>query len=519
MPRLHIGIIDLVTNSAKPSIWGRLMKGNFAAIMPQAIAVWCEEEGHEVTYTCYTGSRDLKNCIKSYDIVMISTFTQSAQMAYAMSNLFRTKGAVTVLGGPHARSYPEDAIKYFDYVLDFTNKELISEVLRDYSPHRPRGIYLSAQSQPSSIPGVRQRWKYIQIALTKAPLIKLIPMIASFGCPYSCNFCTDSTIPYQPLDLEIIKEDLRFLLQKFKRPIVGWCDNNFGVHFNDLMEAIEQAIPSNSIHFYAESSLSILSESNVKRLKRNGFKVILPGIESWNDFGDKSKTGKMTGKDKVQKVSEQVNMILRYIPYIQVNFIFPFDVDKGSEPFELTKRFADMSPGVFPSYALLSAYGKSAPFNLEYQRQNRVLPVPFHILDAQMGFNVRPKNYSWPQFYNYLIDLSKHTFSRKAIFNRFKANKSALWKWMNLFRGITDQGIGRIKLCNTFLEQYHSDRQFRAFHQQETTDLPQYYVDWVRKDLGQLWDWLPEGGLYHDPGAFLKSRAGAVPDFSNNLNK
>jgi hypothetical protein len=30
-------------------------------------------------------------------------------------------------------------------------------------------------------------------------------------------------------------------------------------------------------------------------------------------------------------------------------------------------------------------------------------------------------------------------------------------------------------------------------------------VDQVRKDLGPLWEWLPEGGLEHDPNAYLKA--------------
>jgi hypothetical protein len=28
-------------------------------------------------------------------------------------------------------------------------------------------------------------------------------------------------------------------------------------------------------------------------------------------------------------------------------------------------------------------------------------------------------------------------------------------------------------------------------------------VDRVRKELGVLWEWLPEGALYHNPNAYL----------------
>jgi len=119
---MHIGIIDLVTNSAEASFWGRMMHGNYAGIMPQSIAVWCEDQGHEVTYVCYAWEKDLHDCVKDFDLVFIGSFTQSAQLAYALSNLLRSRGAVTAMGGPHALSYPEDAVKYFDYVIGETEE-------------------------------------------------------------------------------------------------------------------------------------------------------------------------------------------------------------------------------------------------------------------------------------------------------------------------------------------------------------------------------------------------------------
>ena len=140
------------------------------------------------------------------------------------------------------------------------------------------------------------------------------------------------------------------------------------------MDAIEEAVPPGSIDFIAESSLSLLSEPHLERLRRNGFKAILPGIESWYDLGNKSKTGTRTGLEKVERVAEHVNMILRYIPYVQTNFVLGLDGDEGNEPFELTKRFLDLAPGAFPGYSLLSAFGRAALLNLEYQRKGASSP-------------------------------------------------------------------------------------------------------------------------------------------------
>src|SRR5262249_21140780 len=157
----------------------------------------------------------------------------------------------------------------------------------------------------------------------------------------------DSVVDYQPLAFDQIRADLRFLLAKRKRPCVAWHDPNFGIRFNDYMEAIEDVARPGQMRFVAESSLSLLSEPHLKRLQKNGFVAILPGIESWFEFGNKSKTGRHRGLDKVRQVAEHVNMILRHIPYVQTNFVLGMDCDEGDEPFELSKRFIDLAPGAY----------------------------------------------------------------------------------------------------------------------------------------------------------------------------
>ncbi|MFO7448282.1 MAG: hypothetical protein R6W90_18125 [Ignavibacteriaceae bacterium] len=504
--KLNIGIIDLVSKKPNKALFARIMNANFASIMPQVIGVWCEEEGHNVKYICYTGVENLINEIPdNLDLVFIGAFTEAAQTAYALSNLLRSRGAVTVLGGPHARCYPDDACKYFDYVTGFTNRDIINEILYDCAPHRPIGNYLSASKQPLSLPGVKERWKFIESALKKAPLIKMVPMLGSLGCPYTCSFCIDSTVPYQPLSFEVLKEDLTFLLGKYKRPLVGWHDPNFGIRFDEYMDAVEEVVPPDSIDFIAESSLSLLSEPHVKRLRRNGFKAMLPGIESWYDLGGKSKTGSRTGLDKVKVVSEQINMILQYMPYVQTNFVLGLDSDKGEEPFELTKKFVDMTPGAFPGYSLLSAFGQAAPLNLDYQRDNRVLPFPFHFLNNNNAMNVIPANYSWPEFYSHVIGLGEHTFSWGAIAKRLVATKAFIPRWMNVVRAVSEEGFGRLAFNKKIYSNLINDKEFRDYFEQKTEVLPPMYLDMIKKELGPLWDWLPEGAVYHDQNSYLKT--------------
>ena len=441
------------------------------------------------------------------DLVFINAFSQNAILAYAFSCRYRAEGVVTVLGGPHARSYPEDAQRYFDYVVGFCDRSLLADLLHDAAPQRPLGVYLSTDRQPAHLPGLRQRWKFLQPSMEKAKILRAVPLLGSLGCPYTCSFCIDASVAYQPLDFDVLKDDLRFFLElKLPRSLIVWHDPNFGIRFDEYLDAIEEAVPPGSITFAAETSLSLLKEDNLKRLQKNGFKAIAPGIESWFDIGDKSRMRRTKGLEKVERVAEHANLVQRYIPYTQCNLIFGLDADEGPEPFELTKRFIDLAPGVYPHYAVLCSFGRNATLNLNYQREGRVLPVPFHFLDLVQAMNVRPKNYGRTEFYDHVIDTFDYSFSPRALRRRLAANvKHPALGAEQLFRGISSDRHNKLAYHRRMRRWLAEDREMRAFFEGETTAVPRLLVERIRGHLGPLWEWLPEGALEHDPNAYLKS--------------
>ncbi|HWC76232.1 MAG TPA: radical SAM protein, partial [Blastocatellia bacterium] len=121
------------------------------------------------------------------------------------------------------------------------------------------------------------------------------------------------------------------------------------------------------------------------------------------------------------------------------------------------------------------------------------------------AMNVKPKNYSWPDFYEQIIGLTSYTYSWRAIARRFRATRAMLPRLMNVVRAVSTEGFGRIKYHSEVRRRLLTDRQFRRYFEQETTTLPEFYLNLVRRDLGPLWKWLPDGALHHDPNAYLKS--------------
>jgi hypothetical protein len=289
-----------------------------------------------------------------------------------------------------------------------------------------------------------------------------------------------------------------------RRGVAVWHDPNFGIRFDETLDAIEEAVPPGSVTFVAETSLSLLSEQNLKRLERNGFKAIAPGIESWFDIGDKSRMRKVFGMEKVKAVAEQANLVNAYVPYTQCNLIFGLDCDGGPEPFELTKRFVDLAPGVYPHFALLSAFGRNASLNLDYQRDGRVIPVPFHFLDLVQAMNVKPKNYTLPEFYDHVIDTFDHAFSPRALGRRLWANRRSYIAAEQLLRGVSSERNNR-NAYHRKMRRWLDEPGFRAFFDGETRMVPPVLVSQIRQHLGHLWEWLPAGAIDHDPNAYLAS--------------
>ncbi len=118
MTKLKIGVIDLVSKGPTSTLWARIMYANLASIMPQVVATWCEQEGHEVKMICYTraGRSDAKKLPENVDLAIYqSIYTCRPPRLFTQQLFPAARGAVTV-GGPHARCYPDDSIKYFDYV-------------------------------------------------------------------------------------------------------------------------------------------------------------------------------------------------------------------------------------------------------------------------------------------------------------------------------------------------------------------------------------------------------------------
>ncbi len=130
---MRVGILDILSlPSQRPvdSAYHFLLTKQWASLTPQAISVWCRRMGHETFYRPYYGVGDPGRQLPAdLDLVFISCYTQASALGYALAKKYRSEGIRTVIGGPHARSFPVDCLRFFDLVVKECNQSLIADIL------------------------------------------------------------------------------------------------------------------------------------------------------------------------------------------------------------------------------------------------------------------------------------------------------------------------------------------------------------------------------------------------------
>ena len=81
---------------------------------------------------------------------------------------------------------------------------------------------------------------------------------------------------------------------------------------------------------------------------------------------------------------------------------------------------------------------------------------------------------------------------------------------MNVVRAMSSEGWGRIAYHTTIRRLLDTDHSVRDYLEGETDVLPSFYQERIRRELGPLYEYLPDGALYHDQNAYLDSASQAT---------
>jgi radical SAM superfamily enzyme YgiQ (UPF0313 family) len=484
---VRVGILDLLGPPARRPVdlgYQVAITKQYASITPQAISVWCRRQGHETFYATYYGvGKPHRMLPVDLDVVFISCYTQVSHLAYALAKIYRGAGVRTVIGGPHARAFPVDCLRFFDLVVRECDPELIEDIVT--GQHDP-GTMISSNRPFDDVPTVEERMPEIRASAFfwgrgRLPL-SAVPMLASTGCPYSCDFCIDWNSTYRQLPADRLKADLDHLSAHLPGTLVVFHDANFAVRFDEVFATLEAQPPDRRPPYIIESSLTVLRGDRPRRLKDTNCAMVAPGVESWTDYSNKAGVGRTAGAAKVDRVAEHFAQLAENVPYLQANFMFGLDTDEGDAPVELTKRFMDKAPFAFPTINIPVPFG-GTPLHDQLAADGRILTaMPFSFYYAPYLVTTI-KNYDPVTYYEKLIELYSHAASPQMLQRRLRTTTHRAIAYVH--RARTASFRADVRSFRRIVAMLRSDPEFLAFHEGRSSTLPEHYRAIGERMLGR----------------------------------
>jgi hypothetical protein len=484
---MNVGVLELISFTVPPEWrpqWAAShLRRHLYSIMPQVVAAWARRLGHRVHYATFYGQSDpLRLLPDDLDVVFLSATTQASALAYALAKCHRRNKTLTVLGGPHARCFPTDSLRYFDVVVNGPcDQSLLADILNRQIG--PRSI-IAARRRPTDFPSVEERLPDVVTASFtngKPRGLHCFALLSSVGCPYTCNFCTEWNVPYAPLAADRLTEDLRFISRRFPNAVVAYHDPNFAVRFDQTMDAIEAAGPPFP-RYVMNCSLSVLKDDRLERLRRTNCTFVAPGVESWYDYGNKAAAGERFGRDKLDYVVGRFKEVRRHVPGLQANFLFGTDHDRGHEPADLTIDFIRQLPYLWPNVNTPTPYGGTPLFDryLAEDRVLRQLPLAFYCAPY---LATTLMNYDPPGYYRQLIRIHEAATDRRALLRRVASRNPLGVRLAHLSQTLSYRTqLGEMRRIARMLEE---DRHFRSFHDNRAVALPEFYQKRFEQRLGR----------------------------------
>jgi hypothetical protein len=477
-------VLDLLSGESAGGAtpYSLIYRRMFYSVMPQVIAAWCRRRGHRVHYATYFGQRRPERLLPDgLDLIFVSAFTEASALAYALAIVFRQDGVRTVLGGPHARSFPHDASRFFDTVVVSCDAAAIDDVLRGYYPP---GAIVNAPGTTLDIPSLEERRADIDRATLLAGRhwgLSVVSLLASTGCPYACDFCVDWNNPYRIRAPAELQADLAYAAQAMPGRLLAFHDPNFGVRFDQVLQAFDRVAPESRNPYLVETTLSILKQHRLSRLAETNCVFVAPGVESWTDYGAKAGTGHRTRHAKLEHVLTQFDAIAAHIPEVQANFMFGNEADAGEEPIALTREFIRLRPRICPVISYPMAYGGTL-LRETLRQDGRLLPLPSIYYFAPLP-SLRANHYPPDAFYQGLITLLRASIAPRIVATRLAAAPGVTMRVMHLLRAFAIAAYARE--LQAFLSVLRQEPSVAGFADGANMGIPQYFDHLLDTRLGR----------------------------------
>ncbi|MBD3239420.1 MAG: radical SAM protein, partial [Chitinivibrionales bacterium] len=298
------------------------------------------------------------------DLVGITALTNTVDRAYELCLLFRRRGARVVLGGPHASYAVQETLLHANAVVVGEAETIWAQVLEDCETQTMRRVYqgdgpfaLETQRMP--------RWDLVDTAQYVS-----LPVQASRGCPYSCDFCLVARMFGRKMRFRAIDsviDEIKSL--PLKR--IFFVDDNFTINRRFANELIERLAPL-GVSWSCQASIDIADdEALIRRMADAGCGQVLIGFESLNPESISETHKSQNRRERYERAIERIHGMGMHVIG---SFIIGFDHDTIEE-LDRILDFCDSTGLCFVSINVLGANPGTALYE-RLEAEGRLRDVP-----------------------------------------------------------------------------------------------------------------------------------------------
>lgn len=324
------------------------------------------------------------NFEEDYDLVGITSMTQTCIRGYEVANEFKKRGKIVVFGGIHATCLPQEAILFGDaVVIGEAEGGLWEEVLSDVQTNKLRSFYKS-----DCVPDLQKHvYPRRDLIRCRSGKFSVVPIETTRGCPYNCDFCTVSRF-FGTKQRHKVMRDIIIEAESCEQKFLFFLDDNISGDKKFARELFNELIPVNK-GWVGQASINLSTDIELMKLAyKSGCRALLIGFESMTEGGlgqyRKSLKTMQANIDAVKRLQD--NGILT-----MSSLIFGLDSDT-EEVFDLGQEFIEKSKTAFFQSCIVTPYPGTPVFE-KLKSEGRILTDNWSKFDATKVI-ISPNNFS-----------------------------------------------------------------------------------------------------------------------------
>ena len=378
------------------------------------LKLWTEESGRrmEIRY----GRESQIDLETDAEVIAFHVYTYTAPAAYRLADKLRAKGKVVILGGPHFQSprTVQEGMQHAEVVVQSVCREGWETLLRKIDsgavkPNTHSSLHITDPENAFRFPD------NLHEAYGRMPRLRIPLVMASLGCPYSCEFCN----PFSPGKLRT--RDIDTVYREIDRTdahYVGFCDATFGLNRPATIELMRKIAPLKR-RVFVETTLSRLDNDDLlNAMAEGGVGWVAVGVESLS--APQKKHGRSSPQERSRNIQRIIDKVTARGMLVQVNFICGLD-DDDTSCFDRIYDFYTASTATavyvdlmvpYPNSRLferLEADGRILDYDWSRYDYRHLVYKPLRMTPEQLidGFNALYKSLTGPRV---LLSKTKETF-------------------------------------------------------------------------------------------------------------